>query len=96
MPVGVYGELLAERELHDGLVFTAPEEGRDTAQYGSDEADQCPKHRPILVDPSAKREPESRGPVGLSSTDEEAGFWKSRAESPRTNIGNTQGALQPA
>jgi hypothetical protein len=28
MPVDVYGELLAERELHDGLAFTAPEEGR--------------------------------------------------------------------
>jgi hypothetical protein len=69
--MGVDRELLTEGQLDDGLALAAPDEGQGAAQYGSDEAEQRPKHRPILIAAGAEWEPESRAAVGLSSTDSE-------------------------
>jgi hypothetical protein len=70
MPVDVDGELLAEGQLHDGLVLAAPEEGEGAAQHAGDEGEQRPKHRLILAAAGANWESESRVEAGLSSTDQ--------------------------
>jgi hypothetical protein len=69
----VDGELLTERQLHDGLALAAPEEGQGAAQEGSDETEQRPDHCPIL-DPTRKEmEPELRPAGSLPFTDVEDG-----------------------
>jgi hypothetical protein len=70
MPVDVDGELLAEGQLHDGLVLAAPEEGEGAAQHAGDEGDQRPKHRLILAAAGVEWESESRVEASLSSTDQ--------------------------
>jgi hypothetical protein len=69
--VDVDGELLAEGQLHDGLVLAAPEQGESAPQHGKGKIEQCPDHRLILVPAAVEWEPESRAVVGLSSMDEE-------------------------
>lgn len=72
----VDGELLAERQLDDGLALAASEEGDGAAKHANDDGEQRPKHRRILAPAGVEREPESRAAVALSSTDEEAGSWE--------------------
>ena len=90
MPMDVDGKLLAERQLHDGLALATPKESEGAAQHASDEGEQRPKHRRILVASGVGWAPESRAAVALSSTNEDAGFEETRAESMRTNIGSAQ------
>ena len=71
MPVGVDGELLAEGQLHDGLLLAAPNEREGTAQHDSDEREKRAEHAWIVRVGGFELEPESQGVAGLSSTDEE-------------------------
>ena len=48
MLVGVDDELLAEGQLHDGLVLSAPKEREDAAQHDSDEREQHAEHARIV------------------------------------------------
>jgi hypothetical protein len=71
MLMDVDGELLAEGQLHDGLVLVAPKEREGAAQDNSDERDQRVEHDRIVRVAGFEWEPESRAVAGLSSMDEE-------------------------
>jgi hypothetical protein len=89
MPMDVDGKLLAEGQLHEGLVLPAPKEREGAAQHDGDERGQRVEHGRIVRAAGFEREPESRAVAGLSSTDEgESGSAKTRAKSVRTNNGN--------
>ena len=61
----VDGQLLAKRELHDGLVLSTPEESNRAAHDRSDESKQRPEHHSILVAAGVEWEPESGAVIGL-------------------------------
>src|SRR5258705_6554692 len=88
MTMDVDGQLLAKRELHDGLVLSTPEEDDRAAHDRSDEREQRPEHHAIPLAAGIEWKSESRAGVGLSSTDEEDRRAETRAKSMRTNNGN--------
>ncbi len=86
MPVDVDGELLAEGQLHDGLVLSAPKEREGAAQHDSDEREQRVEHSRIVRVAGFEWEPESRAVAGLSSTDEETRQLRKRQQNQRGRI----------
>lgn len=67
--VGVDCELLAEGELYDRLLLSAPEEGREAAERGGDKGSQGTHRAGILAGAKVPGKAESGAPAGLSSRD---------------------------
>lgn len=62
IPMGVDRELLAKRELHDGLILATTKESED-APEDRDRESRCRPHRaPILLESTIGREAESSTP----------------------------------
>jgi hypothetical protein len=96
MAMNVDGELLAKRELDDGLILSASEK-RDPAAYDrNNEGEQRPEHHPILLAAGVEWEPESRAMVDLSSTDAEDWHARKREENQCERIMGTDSAPSAA
>ena len=68
--MGKDGELLAQRELDDGLVLAGPEQSEDAPKERDRESRYGPLRRRILLESRPRREPESGLTLRLSFEDE--------------------------
>jgi hypothetical protein len=84
--VGVDCELLAEGELYDRLLLSAPEEGRDAAERGDQKGDQGTHRAGILAGAKDAGETESGARAGLSSRDASGSGSGSLKEILHTNF----------
>jgi len=84
-------ELLAQRELDDGLVLAAPEQSEDAPKDRDRESRYGPHRSRILLESRPRREPESGLTLRLPFKDE-CGHptGKTRAESTWTDFDNAQ------
>ena len=67
--MGVYGELLSESQLDDGLFLATSEESEEAAEDRNREKDQRPHGDVILRDPRDQIESESTYSLLVSSVD---------------------------
>ena len=66
-------ELLAKRQLDDGLLLTASGEGDDTAKYRDQQDEQRQHGRRMVLDCVGQKQSESRNRSGISYADGERG-----------------------